>query len=459
LLGGIPSIIPDIPINVIFLILFLVTGIGHVIVVYINLIKGKKFVISFVVARKSTSQCRKLPKLIVGQVFCLTRVIATSLRMAWACHSTNLHLDIAAMVFLYAGIVMLYLINLILAQRILRAQHPQFGWAKPVAFAFLLVFAITIVTLVCVIAGVITSFYSRSAFGTNAARELQRFGSTTLAMVSMLPLIILGISSLLRRHPHIRMTKTTDKFGEGSMRGKVTIVLISSTLLSVSAWFRAGAVLGGQVPLQGPGSQPTGYLSKACFYVLIFTIEIIVCILWLFTRIDKRFHIPDGAQGPFSYANGFVFAGEPGNEKKRVSAAVSATSDTSRPVSNRLVASKHTSASEGNDPISPLSKRSSWAASIASKEQEKQARIEGRVSWGGVAREDVLDTKDEEGKVLRYQPFAKDWVGGDTAADVGVEGIEKELGFDPDTGRWAVRPVSSGNSVRLSKSRSVLYES
>ncbi len=371
--------------------------------------------------------------------------------MAWACQTTNVQLAIAASIFLYAGIILLYLANLFFAQRILRGQHPPFGWCKPVSIAFVATFVITGITIICLIAAVITSFYTRDPESLHAVRKLQQFGATMLAIVAILPLLIVAASSLARKHPHIRMTKTTDKFGSGSMRSKIAIVMGSSVLLSLGAWYRAGSILSNPVPirtstdLSRPAPTP-GYLSKPAFYIFLFTIELSVCLLWLLVRVDNRFHIPDGAHGPFSYAGGFVFAGEPGNEKTRVSANMSAHQNFSRPTSTRSRPTSISPEAGAEGPISPLSHRSSWAGSLSSKaSRDKQTRIENRVSWGGVSREDVRDATDEQGKVLRYQAFASSWTGGDTAADTGVEGVEREMGWDPESGKWAIRPITSGS--------------
>ena len=347
--------------------------------------------------------------------FCLTRVLATSLRMAWACNVQIISLGIAATVFLYVGIVILYVANMAFAQRLLRAQHPHFGWSKSVSIAFQVESVITTAVLIILVSSVIAGHFTHTASSTTSTLQLQKFGATMLALVATLPLLIATSSSLARRHPHIKMTKTIDKFGAGSMHGKLAIIVISALLLCISAWFRAGALLAEPSPVNSP--QP-GYLSKACFYVFILTFEIAVPILWLFTRVDLRFFIPDGAKGPFSYAGGFVFAGEVGNEKSRISIARSSQSQ-QEPSSLTVVGSRPASfagarPSSTGGPISPASRRSSWAESLTSqttrerraeRDAEKQMQLEKRISWGGVSREDVRDTTDESGKVLRYQPF------------------------------------------------------
>lgn len=240
-----------------------------------------------------------------------------------------------------------------------------------------------------------------------------------LAIVATLPAIIVGTSATARRHPHIRMTKTTDKFGEGSMRGKVAVVIGSSLALCLGAWFRAGTTLMAPVPITA--SAP-GALSKGCFYFFNFTIEVGVCVAWLVMRVDKRFYVPDGAKGPFSYAGGFVFAGETGNEKKRMS---------TMPNGEPAAGSIHSRNSRLSSRISVLSERS---------RAERIERIEHRVSWGGIAPDAVKQIVSEDGKEPIPYPAVVD---GCTAEDVAVDGVAKQMGWDPKSGKWAVRPIVS----------------
>ena len=104
-------------------------------------------------------------------------------------------------------------------------------------------FVIAIGTILCLVAAVLLNFYTLDPYSRHAARVIQEYGATLLAAIAFFPFAIVGISSLARRHPKIRMTKTIDKFGEGSMSAKVAIVLVSATWLCVGASFRAATTL------------------------------------------------------------------------------------------------------------------------------------------------------------------------------------------------------------------------
>lgn len=60
-------------------------------------------------------------------VLCTARVIAISMRIAWASQPDNPHLEIAATVFLLLGGVIIIIVNLFFAQRLLRAIEPRLG--------------------------------------------------------------------------------------------------------------------------------------------------------------------------------------------------------------------------------------------------------------------------------------------------------------------------------------------
>ncbi|KAK0259750.1 hypothetical protein LTS09_005592 [Friedmanniomyces endolithicus] len=418
-LGQTPSALPDAPICAVFLVLFILAGAGHMFLLKYNARKGRKFI---------------LCGMLFG--FCFTRIFANSCRIAWSFHPTNVKIGIAAQVAVYAGIILLFIVNLVFTQRIIRAQHPHFGWTKPFSVALPVLFVIVVGTILALIVGVIYSFYTLNVATLRAVHYIQIYGETLYAFVAFLPLPLVLASAIARRHPSIRNNDTIDKFGSGSMRTKVAIVLISATFLTLGACWRCATLY---LPNGHTGSpEHPWYYSKACFYLFNFTTEWCVVAFWLAMRIDKRFYIPNGAQGPFSYGGGFTFAGEPGNEKIALG---------NRDSMRHLVGSQ-----------ASFHSRVSWGGSRHSLARDS------RVSWGGISREDVSAGLAEDGvHVMPYAPYASshhhpndssesvDRHGGQTAADVGIEGTEAEMGWDPKSGRWALRPIASTMSFGLQR--------
>lgn len=346
----------------------------------------------------------------------MARITTNVLRIAWSTRPSNIALGIAAQCFVYAGVVLLFVLNLFFAQRIVRAQHPRFGWSKPFSIAFPVLFAIIILTIAGLITVLVQSFYSLNTNTHRIDRDFQLYGATFYAVVSFLPAPIVLISSAFRQIPPFRK-HNVDKFGAGTMRGKIMVVCVSAVILSLGACFRAGTSWLPPTPLFVPGSNPQRaqavpwYFSKPCFYVFNFVLELLVVYFWAAVRIDNRFHIPDGATGPGSYGGGFTFAGEAGNEKANLG---------QRDSTRHLTGSK-----------------SSFATSRRSRSRTR----ESVVSWGGISRPDLVEPGvGEDGvQTVPYPPAEDDddWVPDE------IGGLDNEMGWDAKSGRWMLRPLSN----------------
>lgn len=109
--GGLPSVIPDIPVCAVLLAIYIAFAATNMTIFQINRRRHHKF----------------LPTVFIFG-FCMSRVGALVLRIAWATRQHNVRLAIAAGVFVNAGVLILYIVNLVFAQRILRALQPKLGW-------------------------------------------------------------------------------------------------------------------------------------------------------------------------------------------------------------------------------------------------------------------------------------------------------------------------------------------
>ena len=115
-----------------------------------------------------------------------------------------------------------------------------------------------------VIAGTVQSFYTLDPKTKATDRNLQLYGSTFLAILATLPLPITILSLLIPYSP-------PDRFGVGRLRTKIIVLLVSTTLLAIGAWYRCGSTWAPPVPR----SQPLpGYLAKGAFYIFNFFVEI-----------------------------------------------------------------------------------------------------------------------------------------------------------------------------------------
>ncbi|KAI0905480.1 hypothetical protein F4823DRAFT_610985 [Ustulina deusta] len=275
-IGGLPEVIPDIPISAVFLALYLCSAITNMTILQINLRRQHKFIIS-------------------GALFgfSMSRIITFILRIVWALNPHNVRLAIAANIFVNAGVLIVYVINLIFAQRILRARQPAFGWHPAISIALKVFYVGIAASLILVIYSVVQSSYTLNTNTLLAARDIQLAAVTYLLVFTTLPIWLLVVA-------HFLLPRSADEetFGHGSMRSKVIINVLSTCICILIAGFKAGTAW--ETPR--PVSHPAWYHSRPAFYVLLFVLEIIVLVLLTVSRIDKRFHIPNGSKQPGDYS-------------------------------------------------------------------------------------------------------------------------------------------------------------
>ncbi|CAM1511363.1 Fc.00g088760.m01.CDS01 [Cosmosporella sp. VM-42] len=274
-LGGLPTTGVDVPICAVLIALFITGAAGHMTVFQLNRRRSHKFVLS---------------GLVFG--FCMARITANVLRIVWATRPTNARVAIAASVFTNAGVVLLFVVNLIFTQRILRAYHPRIGWSKPGSLIFKFLFVSVVANLIMVITAVVYSFYTLDVGKRQKIRDVQLTGTVYFAVLAGLPLIVIAVCLLLPRKAPM------DKFGQGRMRTKIYLLLFTSTLLALGAGFRAGVAF-----QKRPANDPAWFHHKACYFCFNYVIELIVVFSYLTSRFDRRFHIPNGSSKAGDYSS------------------------------------------------------------------------------------------------------------------------------------------------------------
>ncbi|KAF2644977.1 hypothetical protein P280DRAFT_504451 [Massarina eburnea CBS 473.64] len=279
-LGGLPSKIPDIPPTAVFLFVYIIFAITHQKILLANKKRGHKFVFN-------------------GALFgfCAIRIVTMSLRIAWACYPRNIALGIVAQVFVYMGTIILYICNWFFTQRVIRAQHPRFGWSKPYRIVHRAAIVCLILSLLMLIVGAIQQFFTLDAHTLRVDHALTLTGQTYFAVFCFAPIILITVSLIVPR-------RGIDKFGHGRLRNNITILLVAAVILSIGQIFRVVIAYLPTTPLrnaQGQANETRWYYSKACFYIFNFTTEIIVAIAYAVVRVDLRFHIPNGSSKPGDY--------------------------------------------------------------------------------------------------------------------------------------------------------------
>ncbi|ESZ91706.1 hypothetical protein SBOR_7901 [Sclerotinia borealis F-4128] len=279
ILGGIPNKNVDVPITAVFLVLFAVGAASHFIRHEVNKKRGHKFIISDMIFD-----------------FCMVRNITCIMRIVWAFHPTNNSIVVAALIFENAGVVVLFAVNIIFTQRILRAIHPHIGWNPIVSKVFLAILISVPLIIFWNIISLTTSFFTLNPRSLEITKNLLLFGSCWTLFLSSFPAIFVTLST------SFPSSTSVEKFGHGRFRMKCIILMLATGLLVTGAITRLlGAVI------EKPISAPSHLFSKAVFYTTGFMLEILVVYGYLFLRVDLRFWVPNGvgspaaAGGPGSY--------------------------------------------------------------------------------------------------------------------------------------------------------------
>ncbi|UNI21820.1 hypothetical protein JDV02_007776 [Purpureocillium takamizusanense] len=300
-LGGQPTTGVDVPISAVMLALFVASAALNMTILQLNMRRGHKFVLSGV---------------LFG--FSMARITANVMRIVWACYPRNVRVAIAANILTNAGVLLLFIVNLILAQRILRAYQPRLGWCRPVRLGFRGLYAAVVACLVMVITAAVYSFYTLDADKLTKIRDVQLFAVTFLAVLAFLPVPIVALALLLPRQTTtitggggIGVGQPVDPFGTGSMRTKIALVLFTTTLLALGAGFRAGIAY-----IKRPADHPAWFHHKAAYYCFNYTIELIVVFTYALSRFDRRFWIPNGSCKPGDYSRGGDGSGDNNNNDK-----------------------------------------------------------------------------------------------------------------------------------------------
>ncbi|KAK4110004.1 hypothetical protein N656DRAFT_715049, partial [Canariomyces notabilis] len=336
-IGGIPSLLPDVPISAALLGLFLAGAAANMTLFQRNRRRRYKFIFSV---------------LVFG--FCMARVVALSLRIAWACYPRNARLALAANVFTAAGVLILYVTNLVFAQRIFRAYHPLSGWKTSVTAAFWTLFGSAGIVLAMVVTVTVQAALTRDRYTKLIDRRVQLFCATYLAAYALLPVPLVMAAVVAPRRTRL------DKFGQGPFRTKVVLLTAAAALLAAGATFRAVTAY---LPAR-PLNDPAWYHARPCYYGFNFGVELVVVFTYALGRFDKRFHVPDGSSAPGHYS-----CQDFGPEAAAIAAAAAAAADIRRSI----------------NPDS--SSRSEKSARVGAEASRRSSIVEGPSARNSLARD------------------------------------------------------------------------
>jgi hypothetical protein len=218
--------------------------------------------------------------------FCSARAITCILRIASTYEPHNINLLIATQVFVQAGVIPIYIANLFFSQRIVRATHPHLGWGKIFNTFFFAGLFLILATLLIVIVALVQTFFTRDQSILQMDRDIMLSGVTIFVVTAAMPIVVTLLAVLTPGRAKY------EDFGTKGLWGKVSVLMIGSGLIFVGSLYRCVVLWEPLVPVNQP---LPGYLNRAAFYIVNFTVEVIVIGIYVFRRVDLRFYAPEGS--------------------------------------------------------------------------------------------------------------------------------------------------------------------
>lgn len=210
-------------------------------------------------------------------VFCIERVGALGIRIAGTLRGSNGKLYVAGVTMVYGALVLLYIANFIFAHRIIRAQHQGKGLRIIFGIIFLVIYLLVVLAWGLLMTGILQPFWRLGRNVRFTDRALRIYGFTFFAFAAILPIILVLISTIIPRGKRAQREKTGFR---------VVILLIGCFLAGLEAFYIAGVEW---MPPRSRFNRIPDYMSRSWYYVMIFTLEFILVMLYGITRVDSRF--------------------------------------------------------------------------------------------------------------------------------------------------------------------------
>ncbi|KAK2016413.1 hypothetical protein LZ32DRAFT_525083 [Colletotrichum eremochloae] len=272
-LGGVPNKSLDLPLTLVFLILFLTGAYVHLNIYRANSKRGHKFLIS---------------DLMVD--FCMLRSVTCIFRITWSGVTTR-GVVLMALITENGGASLMFAVNIFFAQRLVRSIHPKAGWCTAFGkITFVLLISVPATIIFNIIVTIVSFFSVGNADRLELMDDFLKFGTSWNMGLSIFPVLVVS-ACLCVPGP------TPEKFGIGSQRVKVALLYAGAFLMITGQSIR----LYGLFNKEPPGTKSPIY-SKAVFYTTGFMFEIFVIALYAILRVDERFYIPNGSSGPGDYS-------------------------------------------------------------------------------------------------------------------------------------------------------------
>ncbi|KAI7645930.1 hypothetical protein KC318_g19707 [Hortaea werneckii] len=279
LVGGRPTVAVDVPVLVVLLLLYSGGAVGNASIFFRNRKGGHFFPMSMAMFG-----------------FCMSRIATCSVRIAWAAHPSNANLAMAATIFAAVGILIVFVIVLLLAQRILRATHPKLGWSRTVSGSLKATYFGLFLAIILVIAFTILNYFTLNSDLVNIAMWIQRAGILYMLLFNLIGPVLVLLSLIL---PRLREFATPDNFGiRSTMASKYVVLGVTMFFTLFIVGFRMGTAWADA----RPAFDPAWWESKAAYYIIEYGFEVVIVYWLMLVRFDQKFWIPNKSHGPGDYS-------------------------------------------------------------------------------------------------------------------------------------------------------------
>ena len=273
-----PNTAQDIAPSAVFLALYIASGVCHQVIFQRNRRRGHKFLMSwalfgFAMARKGTMV----------------------LRIAWSTRPNNGSVALAATIFAFLGVVVIYVVVLLLSLRVLRACQPTLGWNVWLGKGIKITYAVLLIVVLVVVPFSILNGFTKDPQLSRACGWVIKAGVLYFFLFNLIAPVLYLLALFLPRPTDIE----PEDFGTGSMQAKLVVLAVVLFFTNVISAFRFGVAWAPYRPL----SHPAWYDSRAAFYLVELGFELIITFTLVFARFDRRFWIPNGSKRPGDYSS------------------------------------------------------------------------------------------------------------------------------------------------------------
>ena len=209
--------------------------------------------------------------------YAVSCVMACALRICTTILSQNIKILVAYTVFLNIGVVLMFMLNLALARRLMRAKFPTLGVHPGCSLLFWGLCTLCALAIIMALAVIIQACFALDNRIKNIDRVVQLSALTTFAIISFIPLPIVT-AALFQPDVILRF------FAYDRPIARVRLLLIATFTVCLSSSYRCGVTWLDPVPLIHPKPK---YMHTACFYAFYFMSDFIVIAMHAVTRVDR----------------------------------------------------------------------------------------------------------------------------------------------------------------------------